>query len=154
VRDAQTWCGLTSLREVIEKLRPRLRAFRDERGGELFDLPEAPRPDPGVPAPPRFLPEWENALLSYADRSRIVAGEHRARIYTVNGIMPATVLVDGFVRATWKVERSRGSATLRIDPLARIAARDRKAVAEEGERLLDFAAADAKARDIRFITRP
>jgi hypothetical protein len=74
VRDMQAWCGLTRLGEVAERLRPRLRVFRGADGRELFDLPDAPRPDPGPPAPPRFLPEYDNVLLSHADRSRIIPG--------------------------------------------------------------------------------
>ena len=62
--DISAWCRLRGMAEVVERLRPRLRVFRSERGRELFDLPEAPRPDPGVPAPIRFLPEYDNLWLS------------------------------------------------------------------------------------------
>jgi hypothetical protein len=150
VADAQAWSGLTRLAAVAERLRPRLRAFRDERGRELLDLPDAPRPGPDAPAPPRFLPEWDNALLSFADRTRIVAEAHRARLFSTNGVIPGTVLVDGFVRATWRIGRARGVATLRVEPFARLARRDRAAVAEEGERLLAFAAGEASAHEVRF----
>lgn len=150
VMDIRTWSGLTGLREVMERLRPRLRTFRDERGRELFDVPDAPLPDPHTPAAPRFLPDYDNALLSHADRSRIIADEHRRRLLTTSGVGPGTVLIDGFVAGTWKITRARSAATLLIEPLDRLPKQDRAAVAEEGARLLAFAAADAAARDIQF----
>lgn len=149
VQDLQTWCGLTRLREVMERLRPRLLLFRDERGAELFDLPEAPRPDPETPLPPRFLPDYDNVILSHADRTRIVPEETKRMISLPNGLRP-TVLVDGFVAATWKIERERSSALLMIRPCGAMTKRDRDAVAEEGARLLAFAEGDAKAHEIRF----
>ena len=145
VKDVQAWCWLTRLGEVVERLRPELRTFRDEQGNELFYLSDAPRLDPDTPAPPRFLPEYDNALLSHAGRTRIIADEHRERVFT-----RGAVLVDGFVRGAWTMARRRGTATLNIELFAPLAERDRDAVAEEGERLLAFTAADAGARDIRF----
>jgi len=150
VKDMQTWSGLTRLGEVTERLRPRLVAFRDERGAELFDLPDAPRPDPGTPAPPRFLYDYDNLLLSHADRTRVITGEYHQQGFTMDGPMPCIVLVDGFTNGTWKIIRQRRTATLAIKPFTRLSKKDTAALTEEGDRLLAFAAADADTRNIQF----
>jgi hypothetical protein len=151
VADMRTWSGLAGLREVADRLRPRLRTFRDENGRELFDVPDAPLPDPDTPAPPRFLPTYDNLLLSHHDRSRIISEDDRRRLtagsYEGNF---GTVLIDGFVRGRWKVVRQRPAATLLIMPLKRLAKRESAAVTDEGLRLLAFAAAEAEKHDIRF----
>ncbi len=150
VKDMQVWSGLTRLREPVERLRPRLRVFRDERGGELFDLPGAPRPDPSTPAPPRFLPEYDNALLSHADRGRVIDEARRRSLVTANGVGPGTFLVDGFVAGTWVVEREGDAARLALRPFEALRKADRAALAAEGARLLAFAAEGARGRDVRF----
>ncbi len=150
VKDLQTWSGLTRLGEVIERLRPRLRAFRDEHGKELFDLSHAPRPDPDTPAPARFVPEFDNLILSHADRSRVIADDYRKAIASKNGMVPATMLVDGFVRGTWKAERTRKRAKISIRPFERLPKGDRDALIEEGERLVRFVGEDAESFEVRF----
>jgi len=152
VRDMQTWSGLTGLRDVIKRIRPRLLTLRNERGREMFDLPEAPRPDPDTPAPPRFLPEYEydNVFLSHADRTRIIADHHRTLLTTKNGVGPSTFLIDGFIRGTWKINWNRTTATLLINPLDPLPNPDRSALAEEGAQLLKFAAPDAQAHEVQF----
>ena len=152
VKDAQTWSGLTRLREVIERLRPRLISFRDEQGAELFDLPDAPRPDPDTPAPPRFLYDYDNLLLSYADRSRVITDGYREQDFASDGPMPSIVLLDGFTNATWKIARHRGKATLTIRPFRRLLDEEATALAEEGVRLLEFLTPNADVRDVRFTT--
>jgi len=150
VRDMQAWSGLTRLREVADRQRPSLRTFQNEAGGELFDLPAAPRPDPDTPAPVRLVAEFDNLVLSHADRARIISEQDRKRLFTRNGIFPGTVLVSGFAVGMWKIARSRAAATLTIEMFGPVAAPDRDAITCEGERLLTFAAPDAGARDIRF----
>jgi hypothetical protein len=143
VSDVQAWSG-PNLRSVIERLRPRLRTFRDESGRELLDVPDAPLPDPDVPAPPRFLPEYDNILLAHADRSRVIAVPFRPAIFT------SSLLLDGFVAATWKIVRLHGRARLVIESFTPMRAADREPVGEEGMRLLAFAAPDASDHDIQF----
>jgi hypothetical protein len=145
VKDIQTWCWLTRLREVVERLRPRLRTFRDDQGRELFDVPHAPLPDPDTAVPVRFVPEYDNLLLSHADRERVIRREHRERIFTKGAF-----LVDGFVRGTWGIARSKAAVTLAIEPFDRLRMPERDAVGQEGERLLMFVGSDAGTRDVRF----
>jgi hypothetical protein len=149
VNDVQTWTGLTRLGEVLERLKPCLRRFRDEHGRELFDLPEASRPAPDTSAPVRFLPEYDNLLLSHADRTRVITEDDRPRILTRNGIVPGTVLVDGFARGTWRITRRRETATLQVEPFRLLSKKTLAAVTSEGARLLRFAAAGG-AHDVRF----
>lgn len=152
VRDAQAWSGLPKLGDVFERIGRRLVRFRDEAGRELFDLPDAPRPDPDTPAPVRFLPEFDNILLSHADRTRIVSDDDRRRLQSGGGILPATILVDGFVHGTWKILRKGKSATLEIAPFRPLSRKAVAALTAEGERLLEFAAPDAGARAVRLAS--
>jgi hypothetical protein len=151
--DAQQWCGLTRLAEVIDRLRPRLVAFRDEQGRELFDLPDAPRPDPETPAPVRFLYDFDNLLLSHADRSRVVTVNYAGQGFGTTNEQPRSVLVDGHVAATWKHTVNRGTATLTVRPFRNLTAAEHEQLIDEGAGLLTFLAPDATARDI-VVTPP
>ena len=150
VADVSAWSRLAGLREVLERLRPALRTFEDERGRELFDLPEAPRPDPDTPVPPRFLPEYDNLLLSHADRSRFQ--HERAKLSAVTGPVRGTVLHDGLVCGIWRIEQEReGPAVLVIELVVRLPKRALATVAAEGRRYVRFAASDADDHDVRFL---
>lgn len=154
VKDMQAWAGLTRMREVFDRLRPRLITFRDENGVELFDLPDAPRPDADTPAPPRFLPEFDNVLLGHADRTRVIPPPFKGR----NGVGNQTygsVLADGFLAALWRLEAGgRGApTTVTVQELRPLTAAERDAVTDEAVTLVSVmtkAATDANGYDIRF----
>ncbi|MFD5487870.1 winged helix DNA-binding domain-containing protein [Streptomyces virginiae] len=131
VKDMQTWAGVTRLREAFERLRPRLAVFRDENGVELFDLPDAPRPDAGTPAPPRFLPEFDNLLLSHADRTRVVPAEVKGRSWTGNQAH-CTLLVDGFLAGLWRLE----AGVLTVELFDRVPKAAQEEIVAEGEKLI------------------
>ena len=153
VTDVQQWCGLTRLREAVERLRPRLARFRDEAGNELFDLPDAPRPHPDTAAPVRFLPEYDNLFVSHADRTRVISESDLKRLRATERLVRGSVLVDGFFRGLWQIRRRRGVATLHIESYGPLSNRDRDTVVEEGGNLLTFAASEAKTREFEFTVR-
>ena len=150
VRDVQAWCGLTRLREVVDGLGPRLRRFRTEDGAELVDVPDGPLPDPGTHAPVRFLAEYDNALLSYADRSRVVDEGNHVLLQGGPGGWAGTVLVDGLLRATWAARRDGEATVLAVRPSVSLSTADRADVVDEGGRLLDFLA-HGRLHDVRFL---
>ena len=151
VGDARTWSGLSGLPEVFDRLRPRLRTFRDERGRELFDVPDGPLPDPETPAPVRFLPVYDNVVLSHDDRTRIVRPFDPKRLGYREGVNFSGVLIDGFVGATWTLKRTPRRAAMRIALIERLPKRERVALADEGARLLGFVAANATTRDVMVV---
>jgi Winged helix DNA-binding domain len=149
VTDAQTWLGL-KLKDAFEELRPELRTYRDEGRRELFDLPDLLLTEGDLPAPVRFLPEFDNLLLSHSNRTRVIADEYRSRVYLPGLRVAATILVDGFVRGAWKIEKAKTTATLVIEPFDALTKKDRDALSEEGERLVRFIEAKAKSFEVRF----
>jgi hypothetical protein len=137
VADIQLWSGLTRLHEVVERLP--LRKFRAEAGQVLYDLPGAPRPDEDAPAPPRFLPAYDNLLLSYKDRTRIIPGNRSVPLPPGNGATTGTFLIDGTWQGTWQIR----DQTMRIQPFTRLREADGDALQTEAARLLAFAAPQA-----------
>jgi hypothetical protein len=141
-KDVQTWSGRTQLKPVVEEMRPELRTFHDENGNELFDLPEAPLPPADTPVPPRFVPDYDNLVLSHAERGRVLPDEHRKKVFLSAARVRATFLIDGFVRGAWKIEKTRKTATLQIEPFEPLSTEDRDTLNDEGEHL------------VRFVTEP
>ncbi|MEU0534449.1 winged helix DNA-binding domain-containing protein [Amycolatopsis tolypomycina] len=128
--DLRAWSGLTGLPAAVKAVRDELVVFRDERGRELLDLPDAPRPDPDTPAPARFLPAFDNAILGYDDRSRIIDDAHRG--LSVAG--ERVLLLDGRVAATWTVEEN----AVTVRPLRPLTKAERGEVTTEGSALAAF----------------
>ena len=150
--DFQTWSGLGGTRAIVDRVRDRLVSFRDERGRELLDLPDAPRPGGDVPAPVRFLPDFDNLLLAHDDRTRVIADAHRGFVATKNLRIRATFLVDGVVSGTWAVERKGKRATLTLSPFGRLRKADAKELEAEGEALLGFLEDGAATLDVRVAS--
>ena len=145
VKDAARWSAMRDLVPVFERLRPQLVTFTDDRGRELFDLPDAPRPGPDVAAPVRLIPDYDNLGLAYDDRSRLVDDAHRGALCSKNGIIYPTFLVDGRVAGLWSLERTKTRATLTLRPFGKLPKPARTALIEEAERLLRFVEDDAPA---------
>lgn len=150
VADVQAWSGLVKLKEAIDTFKSELRVYRDEQSKELLDLPSLALPPADTPAPPRFLPEYDNLLLAHADRTRVIADEHRPRVFLSAGRVRATFLLDGFVRGAWKIEKTRGAARLLIEPFAPLAADDRDRLSDEADRLVRFVEDRAATFEVRF----
>jgi Winged helix DNA-binding domain len=102
----------------------------------------------------RFLPEFDNLLLSHSNRTRVVADEFRSKVYLPALRVAATVLIDGFVRAAWRVERAKDAATLVVEPFAKLAKPETTALMEEGERLVRFVEVGAISHRVRIAKPP
>lgn len=153
VMDFQTWTGMPRLKDVIEPLRSTLCSYRTEDGRELFDLPDTALPPADTPALPRFLPEYDNLLIAHANRTRIIADADRGKVFLSAARVQATILLDGFVRGTWRVKREKKAATLLIEPFAQLNASDRDALAEEGIQLVRFIEDSANLHEVVFVEK-
>jgi hypothetical protein len=146
VGDMRVWSWLTGLREVVERLRPQLRTFRDEAGRELFDVQDGLLVDEGTTAPIRFLPYYDNVFLSHDDRSRIFTPGITVNELTWHG----GVLVNGFVAAGWRIARERRRVIMTVTRYITVDAAEKTAMQAEAQRLLGFLAADAEVREVTF----
>ena len=143
--DFQTWSGLPRPRPLFEAVRDRLVELTDESGKTLYDVADAPRPGPDVAAPVRYLPEFDNLLLSHSERTRIIDDEHKPAVFTKNLRVKSTYLVDGRVAGLWSIETKRGTATLQLTRFGRMLRQTRAELEREGDALLRFTEPDAKA---------
>jgi hypothetical protein len=150
--DLNSWSQARNLRPALNELEPHLRRFRDEAGRVLVDLEHAPLVDADAPAPVRFLPKWDGAILGYSppERWRILPERYRKRVIATNGDVRQTFTVDGLIAGGWDIVRSRGTTTLELEPFARLPKHARAELAEEGESLLRFIDSDATSYAVRL----
>ncbi len=144
VGDLRTWSWLTGLREVVDRLRPGLRTYRDTAGRELFDVPDGPIADPDTPAPIRFLPQYDNLFLSHEDRARVLAEP----LTVPDLIWKGSILIDGFVSGTWRHRLERGAATMAIETVMPISPAQRDELEAEARALLAFLTPTASSRTV------
>jgi len=154
VADAQVWSGLSRLGPAFEHLRPHLVTFRGEDGRELFDLPDAPRPDEDAPVPVRILAPFDNLLLGHKDRQRIMPPGHQQLIFTQNGLVRPTVLVDGFAAGIASITQKKDVATLTVELFDEASPGTREEIEAEGLRLLAFAEPTATTSAVEFTLSP
>ncbi len=152
VADLQTWCGLNRMRDTVEKLRTELLVFHDEQQRELFDLPEAPRPNAETPAPVRLLPQFDNLLLSHQNRTRVMDQGLQKRLFDVkNGVYPATIMLDGFLAGTWSLEIIKNTAILRLEPYRKVLKSEAEEIQAEAERLLFLSTPKTITREVELV---
>ena len=151
IRDFQAWSGLTRMKDAAQELGDgELVVYRDEEGRELLDLPGAPRPPAATAAPVRFLPDYDNLVLSHADRTRVLPDEHRKQVLLGAGRVRATILVDGTVRGAWKLEKKRREAVVRVEAFGRLTRAARNELTQEGEALARLLAPEAESLGVAF----
>src|SRR2546428_3990810 len=131
-RDMVAWSMMhvPEIGRALDRLEPLVR-FRDEHGHELLDVPRAPLPDADTPAPARFLPKWDNVLLAWADRTRVLPEQYRKTVISMNGDVAQTFLVDGFVAGIWGVENER----VVLEPFSALPRSVRRELEDEAGRL-------------------
>jgi hypothetical protein len=148
VADVQTWAGITRLGEVAASMD--LRRYRDEDGRELLDLPELTVPDEDVPAPPRLLGPFDQTILSYADRTRVISDAYRKRVITQNGLVKGTLLVGGQVGGFWEIKATRKAAVIELSPFEKLPKRDLTALESSAGQLLSWAEPKSETHEVRL----
>ena len=138
-KDIAQWAGVgvADLERAAADTGLRLVTHEDEAGRPLLDLPDAPLPEPDVPAPVRFLPHWDAVTLAHARRTGVLPEAHRAILYHVrNPASMGTVLVDGRIVAGWRFREG----TVALEWFEEVGPRERDAVEDERGALEVFAA--------------
>lgn len=150
VADMQTWCGLTRLDADFAALSDQLMTFIDETGRTLYDLPDAPRPSADTAAPVRFLPVYDNVILGYADRSRIVDPADIGRLWQ-GETNRGSILIDGMVGPSWEFSKTKAGGMLDIRVGRPLAGHDKAVLEGEAEAFVGFMT-DGKGGEVRFVS--
>ncbi len=150
VMDFQAWSGRVNLKSEVAAFAANFATYESENGTLLYDVPGMPIVDADTPAPLRFVPEYDNLIIAHADRTRIISDAARKRVFLSAARVLPTILVDGFVAGTWKVERTKADAVLTIQPFARLTDAQKAELVEEGERLITFMEDDAATYAVRL----
>ncbi len=147
-RDLAAWAGVAQREFAGAWERVDTVSYSDEEGRELLDLPGQPLPPASIRLPVRFLGRWEQPLLAYADRERIMSPEVQALKLTLSG--DQTVTVDGRVAASWQLRRAGAAVQVAITPHVEIRRSARAEIRAEAERTARFAEPEAEAEAERI----
>lgn len=160
VNDVQAWCGLTKLSEVVDRMRSSLRVYLDDNGKELFDVPEGELPDASVTAPPRYLPEFDNVLLSHANKERIIPEglsfaewcKRYGLMMTVRGgVLRGNLLIGGLLQGIWRIDKEKKAYTLVVEPFTKVSKKDLGTLEKEGHALLAFTFPKAESSTVQIL---
>ncbi len=134
-RDIAAWAGVSAGDVRAGAADLELVRYRDEGGGELLDLPDAPLPHPETPAPVRFLAHWDASLLVHARRTGLLPEAHRPRVFSSrNPFSVGTCLVDGRVVGGWSLRAGR----VEVDPFEELTPDQQDAIEVERAALEAF----------------
>jgi hypothetical protein len=145
-RDVAAWAGVAQSDFAAAWERLDTVSYRDEEGTELLDLPDGPLPPAATKLPVRFLARWDQVLLAYANRDRIIPPELAPLRLTLSG--DQTVTVDGRVAASWKLERATRRVKVVIEPHTEIRKSAQASIRAEAKRTALFAEPEAQTVEI------
>jgi hypothetical protein len=147
--DVRTWSGIRSVREAVDRLRPRLVAYRDEAGRELLDVAGGEFADPAQTAPVRLLGEFDNVFLGHADRTRITGELAWGAAWARRGAL----FVDGYLAGAWRCPIADDPTRLELEAMRPLDDRQRRDVVREAEALIGLIAGSAVTTEVAWGDR-
>jgi hypothetical protein len=150
IKDFQFWVGITKLQDMLKGIKDQFTVYKDEKGTELFDLPDLQIPEGDTPAPIRFMPEYDNLVIGHDSRVRVLADEHYKRVFLSAARVRSMILVDGFVAGAWKIDKTKGQIVLSIEPFVMLDNSTQETLEVEGQRLMKFVEPNGKSYSVIF----